>query len=396
MPRPRNEVPTYRLHKQSGQAVVTIREAGGCRRDILLGKFGSPESKQEYERIIAQQRVAPHSPVVGKASSDTSLGEIVLAFFKFADKHYRDSEGRPTGETANYRDTVRPMVKLYGEKPAAEFGPLALKTVRQTMVDSGLSRPVINKRINRIRRILKWAAGEELIPFEVYHRLTAVGGLSKGRTDAPEPEPVGPVPDEVVNATLPHLPEAVRVMVEVQRLTGMRPNEVCKLRASEIDRSEAVWTFIPGQHKTTHRGKKRIVAIGPKAQLLLSSWLSGESEYVFSPRVEREKRYEKMRAKRKTKVQPSQVSRKKATAKTLPGERYTTVSYRQAIQRGARLAGVACWSPNQLRHTFATLIRKHHGIEAAQVMLGHAKADVTQVYAERDLGLALKVAAEVG
>jgi hypothetical protein len=35
-------------------------------------------------------------------------------------------------------------------------------------------------------------------------------------------------------------------------------------------------------------------------------------------------------------------------------------------------------------------------LEAAQVVLGHPKADVTQVYAERDLALAEKVAREVG
>lgn len=54
------------------------------------------------------------------------------------------------------------------------------------------------------------------------------------------------------------------------------------------------------------------------------------------------------------------------------------------------------WSPNRLRHSFATRVRKAHGLEAAQVLLGHAKADVTQVYAERDLARAEAVALEIG
>ena len=45
---------------------------------------------------------------------------------------------------------------------------------------------------------------------------------------------------------------------------------------------------------------------------------------------------------------------------------------------------LAYWAPNRLRHTRATEVRKQFGLEAAQVILGHAKADVTQVYAERD------------
>jgi site-specific recombinase XerC len=52
--------------------------------------------------------------------------------------------------------------------------------------------------------------------------------------------------------------------------------------------------------------------------------------------------------------------------------------------------------PNQLRHSYATKVRKEHGLEAAQVLLGHSKADVTQVYAERNSALAAKVAAEIG
>jgi integrase len=49
-----------------------------------------------------------------------------------------------------------------------------------------------------------------------------------------------------------------------------------------------------------------------------------------------------------------------------------------------------------LRHTAATLIRKQFGLEAAQVILGHAVADVTQVYAERDAEKARAVARQVG
>jgi len=54
------------------------------------------------------------------------------------------------------------------------------------------------------------------------------------------------------------------------------------------------------------------------------------------------------------------------------------------------------WSPNQLRHSAATEIRLRFGLEAAQVALGHSKAEVTQVYAERDWTKAAAVMREVG
>lgn len=40
---------SYRRHKATGKAVVTI---GG--RDIYLGKYNSAESRQEYNRLIAE------------------------------------------------------------------------------------------------------------------------------------------------------------------------------------------------------------------------------------------------------------------------------------------------------------------------------------------------------
>jgi site-specific recombinase XerC len=54
------------------------------------------------------------------------------------------------------------------------------------------------------------------------------------------------------------------------------------------------------------------------------------------------------------------------------------------------------WHPNQLRHSAATTVRATFGLEVAQVMLGHAKANVTEVYAERDFAKAAEVARKIG
>ncbi len=75
---------------------------------------------------------------------------------------------------------------------------------------------------------------------------------------------------------------------------------------------------------------------------------------------------------------------------------YDNDSYRWAISRACEKAGVPHWYPNQLRHTAATRIRRESGLEAAQVVLGHSKADVTQVYAERNHELARHVMAQQG
>ena len=50
--RRKGELPRYRLHKQSGQTVVSLPLGGGKYRDFLLGPFDSEESKREYIRVI--------------------------------------------------------------------------------------------------------------------------------------------------------------------------------------------------------------------------------------------------------------------------------------------------------------------------------------------------------
>ena len=187
-----------------------------------------------------------------------------------------------------------------------------------------------------------------------------------GKSDARESYPVLPVDDATVEATLPHLDIVVSDMVRLQRLTGMRPGEVVLIRPTDIDRGAAVWQYRPAEHKMEHKGRRRVILIGPRGQaILLPHLLRDATSYCFAPNRGRL-------------------------------GRHTTHTYRDAIQSGCKKAGLEIWVPNQLRHSAATEIRKRFGLEAAQVTLGHAAADVTQVYAERDLQKAAAVMAQVG
>ena len=93
---------------------------------------------------------------------------------------------------------------------------------------------------------------------------------------------------------------------------------------------------------------------------------------------------------------PSQVCRRKSKPRRKPGAFYSRHAYAAAVGRACEKAGVSHWHPNQLRHTRATEVRGAYGLEAAQVALGHARANVTEVYAERNLSLAARVATETG
>jgi hypothetical protein len=54
MARRRSILPSYRNHKSSGRAVIDVYRHDGTRTTITLtGLHGSPESKADYESLLA-------------------------------------------------------------------------------------------------------------------------------------------------------------------------------------------------------------------------------------------------------------------------------------------------------------------------------------------------------
>jgi len=382
--------PSYRRHKATGYAVVTI--AG---RDHYLGAHGSPESIDAYKRLISEWTTAgPAATAAGAAASkcgaDFRICELLAAYYDHADRYYV-KDGQPTGEAKNIKDATRSLQAIYGMTPVAEFGPMALKAVRQKMIEAKLSRRVINFRVNRIRRVFKWGVENQLVAPGVLHALQAVSALRAGRTEARETGPVRPVPEESVSAVLPFVTPQVRAMIELQQLTGMRPNEVTAMRPMDIDRSQPTWTYRPARHKTEHHGIERLIYLGPRAQAIITPYLLRPAEaYLFSPKDAVKQSRDRLRRGNNPPKKP------RPRPKRVPGNRYTRRSYYSAIKRACEKAGIEVWGPNRLRHSAATFLRRRYGIEAARVVLGHRSSAVTEVYAELDRTKAADIMAEVG
>lgn len=410
MPRLGNRVPKYRLHKQSGQAVVTING-----RDFLLGRHGSKASEVEYDRIVTEWLTSGRSKSYGVPEHVVSVVELVVAYLEYAAKYYGDG---PRSECANMRHALRPLRELYGRMPAREFGPLQLKAVREKYLALGHSRKHINASVQRIGRVFRWAVGEGLIPPDVPAALAMVPGLRRGHTEARENKRVKPADAKIVDATLPRLPAVVRSMVELQMATGMRPGELCIMRPADIDRTADVWQYQPTQHKNQNREQDRIVYIGPRAQDILRPYLLRDSEaFCFSPADSEAKRLAELHADRKTPLSCGNrpgTNRKGPSRRRKYGERYTPQSYLVAVRRAsdkafpvpddladdpaavAKWRAKHRWSPNQLRHAMATRVRREAGIEAAKTLLGHSQLNTTGIYAEQDRGRAIEVARMIG
>jgi len=430
---PKNALPSLRHHKASGQGVVTLNG-----RDFYLGDRTAPGCEERYNAIIARWISNGRRLIDGprdKAADEggITIVELIARYVEFAEARY---DGR-RGTVLNVSRALSVLRTLFGRDPVSTFGPKALRTYQRALIelkpqqfkngaakrDGPLARKTVNYHTGIVKRMFKWAKNEELIPPSVFEAIRDVPWLRVGETRARETAPVRPVPDAIVEETIPFMPPTVADMIRLQRLTGMRPAEVCAMTTRAIDTSGKLWRYNPVHHKTAIHGKERVIDLGPRAQEIVGRYLHPELDKpLFSPWHAEEERRAIKRAARKTKVQPSQMNRRKPNRERPPGDRYDSASYRRAVANACDLAfphpetskvrasrrtpeqvealrrwkSEHRWAPNQLRHARATEVRREMGIEAAQAVLGHSKIETTQIYAERQRQLAERAALATG
>ena len=391
MPRQSHE-PSYRYHKARNCAVVTIRG-----KDRYLGAFNSPESREKYHRLVAEVLVNGHEPRIPAETPPATrmtVGELILRYWQYVESYYV-KDGRPTAEPDNVRQAMRFVRRLYGSTPAEDFGPLAIKAVRQAMIEHpitrtikvrnpitgkvvtdpttgqaktevrvlrhGLTRKFINKQVGRIKRMFAWAVEEELLPASVHQTLLRVKPLKKGKTAAREKPRVKPVSLDHVEAVLPLVPPAIRAMIEVQRLTGCRPQDVVQLRGADIERCGPVWEYRPGRYKTEHHDAdgsdaERVIFLGPKAQALITPFLaSNPSDFLFSPRRSEEQRLDEHGASGKRQCGRRTFGTRPRNDNVEAGRRcaIATMWRRTAAPSGGHASGPTCLPG--IRTNFATV-----------------------------------------
>jgi integrase len=404
-------------------------------RDVYLGPWGDGDKHHPsaaclaaYHRAVAEW-LGSGATAAARAvpAPQRTVTQVLVPYLAFARDYYRDADGSDTGQYERVVAALAPVEALYGDTPADEFDSLKLKAVRAELLRrpsrkdpaKRLARGYVNNLIGCVQTAFTWLASERLVADAVAASLRTVTALRRGKGGVEAP-PVLPADPAAVEATLPHLLPVVRAMVELQRLTGMRPGEVCRLTPAEVSTDPArpivvthgdrpqkvaalrvgetlVWVYGPSRHKTCGKGKARLVAIGPQGQAVLGPYLADREPgaHCFCP-VESVRLFHcQKRAARKSKVQPSQVDRSRPYRRTRPGPFYTPDSYRHAVQRACRRAGVPLWSPNQLRHTVADMVSERHDEDTASAVLGNTP-DIVRVYTLQRLGKAAAVMARCG
>ena len=142
--------PKYRHHKARNLAVVRIDG-----KDYYLGRFGSDENRAKYHRLLADWRAGlldhqSNGPREnGNRTRDNSIliTDLVRKYARFA-KEYYQKDGVLT--QPGIKVALRYLQQSSGHVAAMNFGPKALKIVRDQMIDNDLSRRYINDNFDRL------------------------------------------------------------------------------------------------------------------------------------------------------------------------------------------------------------------------------------------------------
>lgn len=405
-----------------------------------LGPSGSDKSKTEYSRLLAVWSIDPTA--IPRRSDDILALELC--------RQYLASTASP--KDGRQRTALKQAIRLLAEQhqstTVTDFDPPALAAWQEWLCK--IPDPKDPKRTrynvtsvghftNFIRQIWKWGVATGRIGAEQWQALLAVPRPKPG-TARPARD-VAPADPEAVKATVPFLRPPVRAMILLEWMTGARPDEICRLRASDIQRSgrvrvagtqildldkEGVWVAILTKHKTEWKGKARWLTFGPEAQEILTPFLDRPSEaYLFSPRESLSGMQAEAKQERISKrAGGSGGNRKKPSSEPRRiNDRYSPRTYHQAVARACEKAfpppgelarrkgetktryferlgekGKAKlqewnshhrWFPYQLRHLAAIEVKAAFGIDAVQALLGHHTRSMSEHYG----GTSFKVAA---
>ena len=348
-------------------------------RKVYLGR-NPRDAKAKLVQVVSQDiqsrnpvcKSAPGRSMAGNSVSFDAFGgetrpivnvdEILLDFLKINQFH-RD--------VSKIKRVFRLVHSMYGDMPAQEFGQCAFQSVRKKLIAENLSYSYINDLMGFVRNAFQLGVENRKLPEQVYFFLMILRPLRRG--EAKTLPPRLDVPDAEIVKTLPFLGETVRDMVILQRISGMRPSEMFRLRGCDLDRSGDVWIYSP-KGKTARFGIERTIAFGRIEQEILERRMKDRKpgELIFRPADAVRDRY------------GDDVHIDKRRTRQLK-ESYGKDSYRRAVTRAiqrARENGVEVqhWTPYQLRHASATFISLAMSREAAATLLGHTTTQTTKGY----------------
>lgn len=325
-------------------------------RVVPVGTEGDPDNHIRAMKIWSRwQTTGKLSCWAGPVREEVTVGVVCRMFMEQRFPSLGPSEQRI------YKAAVSRLMRWNGSVPVAKFGPKALDAYAQRLDAEGLSRQSVSHYVNRVLRVMKHGLLQEVVPASIWMVINEyTPRLGKQTVAKPLPS-YAEVTKAIASMEYPEASDFALVLL----YTGMRTNELATMRVSDLTDSGSIMLYTPASHKTAHRGKSRTIVIGPRAITIIRPLLIGKAPDAL--------------------VMPLPKVPQKCGRPNKLGWTATNLAYH--LDGGCKQAGIDPFTPHQIRKVAATHIRKTYGLEAAQIMLGHSSAAVTDaVYAQRDIG----------
>ena len=361
---------------------------------IVFGNYDDPAAWQKYSDFCEQRQnggnetsaasvpsnlggCSPGVTVPNTTGNPALIADLVTQFLEAAQKAKNPSD------YGNYKIAGQALWR-YKELPTADFDAYLLLQIQNGFVNAGYARRQCNRLTNFIVHIFKWGEVRRLVTPGKSVQLKAVEPVRAGT--AKDNEERMPVDDDVVERTLPFLLPIYQAFIRILRSTGARPSEICRMKVSDIDRTDPkTWVFRIRHHKTMRYNKRRVLAFGRKDQAVLAPYLEGKAPNaaVFSPKDAVRERKERDRSARKTPFTPSQLERdknRKRHPKAKNNEHFDThtvgIALRVSILKANRKLPpdqqIPHWTLYQLRHAFLTEKTEQFDENVAALLAGHS------------------------
>lgn len=330
----------------------------------------SPECLQEYLGFLESWKARGCAPVT-RAVCPSEPSTMVDLVGNYA-AHLKESglyrrAGKPTTAWRFLEPTFASFKAAFKGVPLSRFGRVHLTAYRasqEALVAQVKQMPRhANRRLRRLRDMVIWGVNHGYLPESAgwsADHLEPIRDSLHHDVIVARTHPKRAVSPEDAEAVAAVCSDLYGTMVRLQRVVGCRPGELCAMRKSELDRGTPGWIkWVPSRHKTQHHGHSVVYWLNQAAQDILEPWLKTVTmgDFVFR--------------KQSPVAQAGPVS---------------TANYLTAVESACVRAGVARFTPHELRHAVATERANDPNISLAVAgrSLGHRRVTSLQPYVHDD------------
>jgi integrase len=279
--------------------------------------------------------------------------DVAPTFLQLLETYLQHNPCLDSGDRYATQRAFNLMFEIFPDADTESFSALKLLEFQQFLAKKNYTRNYCNKLVKSFRTVMNWGTKFEIVSENITCKLNRVKLLRFGQ--ARESKKRKNVPIKNIEAVIPYVRPIIADMIQLQLLTAMRPNEVCRMKAEEIDMDYdggENWLYSPPIHKTAWRGKSRCIVLGWEEQEILKKYITTQNSNIFLNKI---------------------------------GKPFSVRRYGKILKEVIDKNKLPKFTSYQLRHNAITEISLVHNKDMARAVAGHNSELTTGIYDHADL-----------